>query len=310
MKLMSQKNETIPLILALLITAGILGGGFWWFTRKGGGNLTNTGNNTAVNQPQTTQPPAAENQSNFPAPATVAAGTTVRVNGSTSMVQINQALKNRFEQQFPGVTVDTRADGTDKGIAAVVGGNADVAAISRPLTPQEQSQGLVAVPVAQDAIAIVVGDKNPFRTGLTRQQVINVFTGQIADWSALGGKPGTLRVINRPSISGTHQAFKDLVLQGANFGSGPNFETMPQDATTPLLRALRTDGIGYATYAQVANQQTVRVVSVDGLTPQAANYPYQRTLAYVYQQPASPQVQAFLGFVGSPIGKSAIAPPP
>ena len=69
------------------------------------------------------------------------------------------------------------------------------------------------------------------------------------------------------------------------------------------------DGIGYATYAQVANQRTVRTVAVDGLTPEAANYPYQRTLAYVYQEPASPQVQAFLGYLASPQGKQAILTP-
>lgn len=301
---MSQKNETIPLILALLITLGIVGAGFWWFTRKSTGNLAETGNNTAVNPPQSVQPSAEGSQTTFPPPATVAAGTTVNVNGSTSMVQINQALKNRFEQQFPGTRVNTQADGTDRGIAAVLGGSTDIAAISRPLTPQEQGQGLVAFPVAKDAIAIVVGDKNPFRTGLTSQQVVDIFTGKI---TSVPGKPGTLQVINRPSVSGTHQAFKELVLKGANFGSGSNFETMERDATTPLLRALGTDGIGYATYAQVANQQTVRVVPIDGLTPQAANYPYQRTLAYVYKQPASLQVQAFLGFVGSPAGQSAIA---
>lgn len=56
---------------------------------------------------------------------------------------------------------------------------------------------------------------------------------------------------------------------------------MERDATTPILRALGTDGISYATYAQVANQQTIRTVPVNGLTPEANNYPYQRILALV-----------------------------
>ncbi|MBD2578681.1 phosphate ABC transporter substrate-binding protein [Oscillatoria sp. FACHB-1406] len=318
---MSQKNETVPLILALLLTLGIVGGGFWWFTRKNAPNDAVTVNNSpgsAATTPNTpvgnvpANPPPANNNSQtpnaFPAPATVPAGTAIRVNGSTSMVQINQALKNRFEQQFSGTTVTTQAGGTDAGIAAVINGSADVAAISRSLTPQEQSQGLVAVPVVQDAIAIVVGANNPFRQGLTRQQVVNIFTGQTTDWSAVGGKAGTLKVINRPAGSGTHQAFQELVLNKGKFGSGGNFQTLERDATTPLLRALGVDGIGYATYAQVANQQTVRVVAVDGLTPQAANYPFVRELSYAYKQPASPAVQAFLGFLGSPAGQSAVAP--
>ncbi|MEW6496647.1 MAG: phosphate ABC transporter substrate-binding protein [Cyanobacteriota bacterium] len=305
---MSQKNETTVLVLALLITAALLAGGFWWFTRSSGINLggvsqdNNTNNST---QPQTSN--QSQSPQTFAPPTTVPSGTIVRIDGATSMVQINQALKTTFEQQFPGTTVNTQAGGSDRGIQDLIAGNVDIAAISRPLTFQERTQGLVAVPVTQDAIAIVVGDKNPFRKGLTRAQVEKIFQGQITNWSEVGGQPGTIRVINRPPISGTHQAFKELVLKGGNFGTTPNITTLERDATTPLLQALGTDGIGYATYAQVANQRTVRTVAVDGLTPEAANYPYERTLFYVYKQPPSPQVQAFLGYVNSEKGKSAIA---
>lgn len=305
---MSQKNETALLVLALLITAALLGGGFWWFTRRSGsniGNLSTGDNNTQQNQPLNSNSPQITQT--FAPPTNVQSGTTIRIDGATSMVQINQALKSRFEQQFPGTTVNTNAGGSDKGIQDLIQGTIDVAAISRPLTFQETSQGLVAVPVTKDAIAIVVGDKNPFRRGLSQNQVREIFQGQITDWSKVGGTAGTLRVINRPPDSGTHQTFQEFVLQGQNFGTTPNITTLPQDATTPLLRALGTSGIGYATYSQVANQQTVRTVAVDGLTPEASNYPYQRTLYYVYKQPASPQVQAFLGYVTSDKGKSAIA---
>lgn len=305
---MSQKNETLPLVLALLITAGILGGGFWWFARNGGLKLGG-GDRPAPPSPTANTSPQPVSPQTFAPPTTVPAGTTVRIEGSTSMVQINQALKNRFEQQFAGTIVRTQATGTNKGIEAVVANAADLAAISRPLTPQEQNQGLVEFPVAKDAIALVVGRDNPFRTGLTRQQVTGIFTGTIADWSAVGGQPGTLRVLNRPPESGTRQAFQALVLQGASFGTTANTTTWNRDETTAILRELKTDGISYATFAQVAAQQTVRIVAVEGLTPEAANYPYQRSLSYVYKQPASPQVQAFLGFASSSSGQQAIASP-
>lgn len=310
---MSQKNETVVLILALLITAALAGAGFWWFTRKSDvnlGGLTGETNNNPQNQPQKTSPtissPATSNPF-FDPPTTVPNGTNVRMEGSTSMVQINQALKFAFEQQFPGTVVNTQAGGTDKGIQGLLAGRTDIAAISRPLTPQETTQGLVAIPITQDAIAIVVGNTNPFRKGLTQAQTVGIFQGRITNWSAIGGQPATIRVINRPPISGTHQAFKELVLKGGQFGTTPNITTLSEDATTPLLRALGKEGIGYATYAQVANQQTARTVAIDGLTPEAANYPYQRTLYYVYKQPATPQVQAFLGYATSPQGKQAIA---
>lgn len=304
---MSQKNETAVLILALLITAALLGGGFWWFTRSSGVNLG--GANKGDNNNLTEQPTSDTSSSNttFAPPKNVSAGTTVKIEGSTSMVQINQAFKNSFESQFPGTNVNTQAGGTEKGIQELLAKNADIAAISRPLTSQEKAQGLVAQPITKDAIALVVGYQNPFRTGLTSTQVVGIFRGQITDWKRVGGTGGTIRVINRPPDSGTHQAFRELVLNEKDFGTTPNFTTLPQDATTPLLQALKKDGIGYATFAQVANQQTVRTVAVDGLTPEAANYPYQRELYYAYKQPPSPQVKAFLGYVNSPQGKQALA---
>ena len=137
------------------------------------------------------------------------------------MVTINQNLKNGFQGKFSGTTVDTKANGSDKGIQNLVAGTADIAAISRPLTGQEQGQGLAAVPVALDTIALVVGINNPFKGGLTSAQVQDIFKGNAQDWSNLGGPAGPIKVINRPEVSGTHQTFKEQVLSGANFGTGP-----------------------------------------------------------------------------------------
>lgn len=190
-----------------------------------------------------------------------------------------------------------QAGGTENGLQSLIRGNVDIAAISRPLSFPEQAQGLVAVPIAKDAIAITIGKKNPFRKGLTSQQVAGIFQGKITNWSAVGGSPGTIQVIDRPPNSGTHQVFQQLVLKGGNFGTTPNITTLPRDATTPMLQALGTNGIGYATFAQVANQQTVRTLTIDGWTPEASQYPYQRMLYYAYKQPASLTVQVFLGYV-------------
>jgi phosphate transport system substrate-binding protein len=222
------------------------------------------------------------------------------------MVTINLNLKNGFQAKFAGTNVTTSAGGSNKGIADVAAGTVDLAALSRPLTSQEQSQGLVAVPVAIDQIAVVVGKNNPFAGGLISAQVQGIFTGQINNWSAVGGAANPLQVVNRPPVSGTHQSFKELVLKGSEFGTTPNIKTLPQDTTTLLLRELGNNGIGYATYAQVANQQTVRVVPIDGVTPGTPNYPFQRQLFYVYKNPPNPAVQAFLGYATSPEGRQAM----
>ncbi|BAZ48337.1 phosphate-binding protein PstS-like protein [Nostoc sp. NIES-4103] len=282
---MSKKSGPPPIVYIVFFL--LVFGGYWFVSKQ--------------------QSPSPVPVTNFsPAPNSVPSGTTVKIDGSTSMVRINQNLKRGFERQFPGTSVVATANGSQNGIADLIAGKVDIAAVSRPLTAQEQSQGLVAVSLSTDAIAIVVGKANPFNQGLTSAQVADIFQGKINNWSAVGGNSGTIRVINRPAVSGTHQAFQEIVLKGANFGTAPNFTTLPRDATTPLLQALGTDGIGYATFAQVANQQTVRVVAIDRLTPDASAYPYTRQLYYVYKNPASPGVQAFLGYATSPQGQQAM----
>ncbi len=299
---MTQKNDTGILLAALLITAIILAGGYWFLIRNKGNPSLQTPSQTSL--PTTASPYSAT--SSFSLPSQVPTGTIVSINGSTSMVLINESLKNNFMAKFEGTTVKTNAQGTDKGILSLLTGQIDIAALSRPLTPQEQSQGLAAIPVAQDAIAIVVGIDNPFQGSLSRQQLKDIFQGKITDWSQVGGKTGTIRVINRPAISGTHQIFQKMALNGQEFGNSANFTQMQRDATTPILQALGNNGISYATYVQVADQQTVRVLSVEGSTPEAAQYPYQRTFYYAYRQPPSAEVAAFLGYVTSAEGQGVI----
>jgi len=308
---MAQKNEAAILIGSLAITGAIVaGGGGWLWNRFQGGDLANPAIMTDNDPEETEQlpPPNQPQGSNtFMEPEQVAAGTTVKIDGSTSMVNINQALKTQFQQTYPGTMVQTDAQGTDRGIVNLLLGKIDISASSRPLTPQEQNQGLAAVPIANDAIAVIVGQGNPFQKSLSLQQLQGIFSGQMYSWLQVGGGSVPLRVINRPSESGTRQIFQSLVLQGGEFGQGDNFQTLNRDATTPIIRALGKDGISYATYVQVEKQQTARILPIEGMMPPDQNYPIRRQLYYVYKTPPSPQVEAFLGFATSPKGQLAIA---
>lgn len=243
----------------------------------------------------------------FPRQGSVPAGTKVSIDGSTSMVLINEALKAGFLKSYPDSLVETAATGSDNGIQALLGGSINLAAISRPLTEEEKGRGLGAVQVAKDRIAIVVGVANPFRRSLSRSQLVQVFRGEITNWATFGGPDRTIRVFNRPSVSGTNKIFRTVVLEDGNFGTTPNIKTLVRDATTPMLRMLGPDGIGYATYGQVADQQTVRVLPIDGRTPEAESYPFQRPLFYAYREPPTAQAKAFLGFALSKDGQSKIA---
>ncbi len=313
------KSGPPPIVFILLFL--FLAGGGWFFLNKPATQDASNPSNPST--PPTPPTPAGSGSSQLPVapavgtastvaatsfalPTSVPAGTAVRIDGSTSMVTINLNLKNGFQGKFPGTTVDAKANGSANGIQDLVAGTADIAAISTALKPEERAKGLAAVPVALDRIAIVVGTNNPFQGGLTSAQVQDIFKGNTQDWSKVGALAGPIKVINRPEISGTHQTFKEQVLGGGSFGTGPNISTIDRDATTPLLQALGNNGIGYATFAQVVNQKTVRVVPVDGATPEAPNYRYQRQLYYAYKNPPSQAVKDFLGYATSPEGQKAM----
>ena len=311
---MAKSSGPPPIVFILLFFLLAGGGAFFFLNKPASLDANNTPSPTPAGTGGANQSPVAPvpggaspvAASSFALPASVAPGTVVKIDGSTSMVTINLNLKKGFQSKFSGTTVEAKANGSANGIKDLVAGTADIAAISRPLTAQEQGQGLVAEPVALDTIALVVGANNPFKGGLTPAQVQDIFKGTAQDWSKVGGPAGPIKVINRPEVSGTHQTFKEQVLKGANFGTGSNITTLDRDATTPLLQALGNNGIGYATFAQVVNQKTVRVVPVDGATPDAGNYPYKRQLYYAYKNPPTQAVKDFLGYATSPDGQKAM----
>lgn len=276
---MARRSGPPPIVYILLFLI-LAGAGYWWFVVR---------------------PKFPEGTCSLPA------GTSIRIDGSTSMVSINEKLKQTFQTKCPNAIVATNAQGTNSGIQGLISGTVDVAAISRPLSSQEQAQGLVAVPVATDGIAVIVGTSNPFNGNLTPVQVSDIFQGKINNWSAVGGSSATIRVINRPAISGTHQTFRELVLKGANFGTTPNITTLPRDETTGLIRALGVDGIGYATYMQAKRQSTARVIAINALMPDSPNYPFRRQLYYAYKNTLNPGVQAFINYATSAEGKADIA---
>lgn len=170
------KRSGPPPIVYILIFLILLGLGYWFFLRKPPsqpGNITSTG--------QPTAPPPPPDAEFFPSPGSVPPNTEIEIDGSTSMVTITQNLKQGFERQFPNATVETVANGTNNGIKAVLDGEADIAGVSRSLTPQEEQRGLKALPIASDQIAIVVGVNNPYTGGLTEDQVYGIFTGEITN---------------------------------------------------------------------------------------------------------------------------------
>ncbi len=233
--------------------------------------------------------------------------TTVRIKNLTRMAPINQALKQRYETQFPDAIVDIKTQQTDASLQ-LQNEQADLAAISRLLTAEEKAQGLVQVPVTREKIAIVVGKDNPFAEGLTIDQVVKIFRGEITDWSQLGGRPTPIRVIHRPIASNLQSTLQTYALfREASFEAGGKIVQLDQDSVSALTNELGTDGISYALASQLGEVDSIRPISMYNTLPDNPRYPFSQPFTYVYQDTPSASIKTFLDFVASVPGQEAIA---
>ena len=245
---------------------------------------------------------SATEADSFPSPETVADGTRVRIDGAMSLFEINTSLKQRFEQQFSGTTVEVAGNGTDAAIAGLIDGTIDIAALARGLTGAEQAQGLVQVPVYRENIAIIVSTDNPFLGSLTDEQFADIFRGQITNWAEVGGPEIPIRFIDRPETSDTRNTFQTYPsFQTGEFATGETAIQMATDNTAAIVRQLGNDGISYAMFHHVSQLPNVRVIPINDTLPDNPNYIYSQPLVFAYRENPNANVESFLGFIlGSP----------
>ncbi|MGI8500168.1 MAG: substrate-binding domain-containing protein [Hassallia sp.] len=249
----------------------------------------------------------ASEDPSFPLPQTVENGTTVRIDGSTSMTPINQSLKESFEKQFSGTSVELAANGTDSALKALEDGKIDIATINRGLTPEEKAQGLEQVRVRREKIAIVVGASNPFKGSLTSKQFAKIFRGEISDWSELGGRSGKIRFIDHPSTSDTRESLRDYpVFKTDKFATGSTATQLANDNPAEVIKQLGKDGISYVMVNQISKLEGVRSLKLHNTSPQDARYPFSQPFVYVYKKNPSLGIAGFLGFATAKPGIQAV----
>lgn len=286
---MSQKNETAVLVLALLITAGLLAGGFWWLTRGTGVNLgvstdvPSTTQSPSVSSPNS-QPPSQtqSSDSNFTSVQSVPNG-LFNYGGSTSWAPIRLIIDPKIEAAQPRfrlryVEPSSVAPGSSSGIRMLIEGKITFAQSSRPLSDEELSRAVVRgfvlkqIPVAIDGLAIATHpDLNI--PGLTLQQLKAIYTGKITNWKQVGGPNLPIKPYSRPtSDGGTVELFVQDILAGQSFAANVEFVA----TTTQALQKLATNrgGIYYASAPEVVPQCTIKALPI-GRQPGKFVPPYQ-----------------------------------
>ena len=233
-------KKNIALVLAVLMTLTL---------------LTACGSSAA---PAATQAPAAE-ATETPDQAPALSG-SVATDGSTSMEKVIGALGEAYEQKT-GITVTYNPTGSGSGIKAVTEGRCDIGLSSRSLKDEEKAEGLSQTILAYDGIAIIVNPENPVEE-LSLEQIAKIYTGEITNWSEVGGKDAQIVLIGREAGSGTRDGFESIT--GTTDACQYRQElTSTGDVITTV--AQNPDAIGYASLASV--KDTVKALAVEGVTP-------------------------------------------
>lgn len=239
-------------------------------------------------------------QSNTNDSSTVELSGTVNTAGSTSMKDVMAVLTEVFEKENPGVTINYTGSGSGAGIEGATSGTCDIGLSSRAIKDEEKSAGAVENIVALDGVAIVINPANGVEN-LTVEQIAQIFTGEITNWSEVGGADGEIAVFGREAGSGTRGAFEEIV--GVEDACK---YTNEYSSTGDVIGnvASNPNAIGYASLSAV--DDTVKAVKVNGVAPSEdtvkdGTYEIQRPFVMVTKEGAelSEAAQAFLEFAMS-----------
>ena len=224
----------------------------------------------------------------------------VATDGSTSMESVIGILGESFMQLHPDVTFTYNPTGSGSGITAVQEGRCDIGLSSRALKDEEVESGLKGETVALDGIAMIVNNENPV-SDLTLEQIAQIYTGEITNWSEVGGNDEEIVLIGREAGSGTRDGFESIT--GTEDLCQYRQElTSTGDVITTVSQ--NPAAIGYASLASVSDQ--VKTLTVDGVAPSEdtvrdGSYTIQRPFVLVTKdgEALSTQAQAFYDYAMS-----------
>ena len=200
---------------------------------------------------------------------------SVATDGSTSMEKVIGALGEAF-QNDTGISFTYNPTGSGSGIKAVQEGRCDIGLSSRDLKAEEKEAGLSGTVLAYDGIAIIVHPENPV-SNLSLETIAKIYTGEITNWSEVGGSDAEIVLIGREAGSGTRDGFESITDTEEACQYRQEL-TSTGDVITTVSQ--NPGAIGYASVASV--KDTVKALTVDGVAPTEATI---KDGSYVVQRP-------------------------
>lgn len=225
------------------------------------------------------------------------------VTGSSTIAPLALEIAKRFEVAHPQVRIDVQTGGSSRGISDARNGLADIGMVSRALMAQESD--LEDFAIARDGVAIIAHGENPV-LALSRDQVRAIYTGQVKQWSDVGGSAKPITVVNKAEGRSTLEVFLEhFALSNTQIKPhviiGDNEQGIKTVAGNP--NAIAYVSIG-AAEANIAIGVPIKMITLEGVAPSTENvangtYPIARILNLVTKHQTGPLSTAFLSFAQS-----------
>lgn len=234
---------------------------------------------------------------------------SIALAGSTSMEKLANAVAESFMEKYPNVTVTAEFTGSSAGIESLLAGTADIGDASRALKDSEKEAGAVENIVAIDGIAVITDSANAV-SDLSKEDLVNIYTGVTTNWSELGGEDSAIVVVGREAGSGTRGAFEELLEIEDQCAYANELDStgavMAKVAATP-------GAIGYVSLDVI--DDTVKAFALEGVEATAENikageYFLSRPFVMATKGEISEQsdlLQEFFNYLASDEGKEVIA---
>ena len=245
--------------------------------------------------------------------------------GSDTIVNLALAWAEKYQAEHPDVSISVTGGGSGTGIAALLNKTTDIANASRQMQAEEIKQAKangfepVEFIVARDAIAVAVNPSNPV-SRLTMQQISDIYSGKINNWSQVGGQDRPIVRLSREVNSGTHVYFRDTVIRLGDKNNKTLFatDTLLLPSSEGIVSELRENpnAIGYDGLGYVPSDLKKVAVAKDSKSPYVLpsiatvndkSYPIARDLyMYTAGQPTG-AVKAYLDWIVTPEAQTIVA---
>jgi phosphate transport system substrate-binding protein len=241
-----------------------------------------------------------------------AAGKTITMKGSTTVLPIAQATAEVFMEKNPAINISVQGGGSSVGVTSLIDGTCDVADSSRQIKPEEtekaKSKGVDVneIKIAMDGIALIVNPKNKINA-ITKQQIKDIYTGKVSDWSELGGAPGKIVVLSRDTSSGTYESFELLALNKEKVRADALINASNQAIASTV--GTTPGAIGYVGHGYLSKK--VKALTVDGVkctkeTILSGKYGLSRPLFMYTNGKPSGDIKKLIDFILGKVGQKIV----